>query len=251
MKDIFDLSGKVIVITGGLGLLGRQFTSALLERGAIVNVIDLQEPKKSTKKNVNFFAGDITSKNSIKTICSEIILKYKKIDVLINNAAINPDISSQTKTFENMDIESWNKEMNVNLTGTMLCSQIFGAKMKSGASIINISSIYGVVGPDQSIYKDGFTKPASYSVSKGGMIALTRYLAAYWGKKSIRVNCLVLGGVENGQSREFIKKYSEKTPMSRMARPNEFDGVIIYLASTASSYSTGSVYTVDGGFTTW
>jgi len=131
----------------------------------------------------------------------------------------------------------------------MLCCQVFGSLMKANSSIINIASIYGVVAPDQSIYPAGFTKPATYGVTKAGVIQLTRYLAAYWGQKQIRVNCLVCGGVENNQSIDFIKKYSAKTPLGRMARASDFIGILLYLASDQSGYTTGSVLTIDGGWT--
>jgi NAD(P)-dependent dehydrogenase (short-subunit alcohol dehydrogenase family) len=158
-------------------------------------------------------------------------------------------VASASTRFEDMSVEQWNREIAVNLTGTMLCCQVFGSVMESGASIINIASIYGLVAPDQSIYPTGFFKPAAYGVTKAGVINLTKYLAGYWGEKNIRVNCLVLGGVENSQDPTFIAKYASKTPLRRMADVNDYQGAIVYFASDASSYSTGSILCIDGGWT--
>jgi NAD(P)-dependent dehydrogenase (short-subunit alcohol dehydrogenase family) len=141
--------------------------------------------------------------------------------------------------------------MRINVTGAMLCCQIFGSVMPPGGSIINIASIYGLVAPDQRLYRRGFIKPAVYGASKGAIIALTKYLAAYWGGQSIRVNCLVPGGVFNGQDSAFVKRYAARVPLGRLAKPNEFNGIIIYLASNASSYSTGATFVIDGGWTAW
>lgn len=266
-KDLFDLSGKVIVLTGGLGLLGLNFAEALLEKGAILTLIDIvrtEEAEKilnerfgsvSSKERVSYQQGDITDKRCLIGIKEKCLQKFGKINILLNVAALNPKIEKgrskrQTKkTFEDTELDDWNEELNINLTGTMLCCQIFGSSMKRGSSIINVASVYAVVGPDQSIYPDGFIKPASYSASKGGIIALTKYLASYWGEKGIRVNCLSFGGVENGQDEEFIQKYSSKTFLKRMAQPNEYNGLVIYLSSDASSYMTGSNIIIDGGLT--
>lgn len=267
-KDIFDLSNKIIILTGGLGLIGLNYVEALVCRGGVVNIIDRVEKKGAEKilkskftsnqlSKIFYYPGDITSRQSLIKIRENVLVNLGRIDVLINNAALNPKVEGRSRkkssgqSFEDFGIADWQKEIAVNLTGTMLCCQVFGSKMKSGSSIINISSTYGIVGPDQGIYPRGFVKPVSYSVSKGGIISLTKYLAAYWGPKGIRVNCLAPGGVYNKQDNNFIKKYSARTPFGRMARPDEYNGLIIYLSSDASSYSTGAVYVVDGGWTAW
>lgn len=268
-QDIFDLSGKIIILTGGLGLIGLNYVRALTQKGATVNILDIKDETEArqtlnreisaeTLAKVHYYQADITDKRALERVRKEIMLKFKKIDVLINNAALNPKVEksdvklkSSSSTFEELNLDSWNNEINVNLTGTMLCCQVFGGKMKSGSTVINIASMYGVTAPDQSIYKKGFIKPATYGVSKAGVINLTKYLAAYWGKTGIRVNCLALGGVYAGQDKNFLKKYAARTPLGRMARADEFNGLLIYLCSDASSYATGAVFTVDGGWTAW
>jgi len=267
-KDIFNLKDKVVVLTGGLGLIGLNYVRALAERGAQVVIIDMvpeATAKKSldlnierkNRKNIFYFQGTITDRAALLEIKKMVLTRFHHIDVLINNAALNPKVEKSSRlhsagvTFEEYPLSDWEKELQVNLTGTMLCCQIFGSAMKSGASIINISSTYGIVAPDQSMYPKGFIKPATYGVSKGAIITLTKYLASYWGKKGIRVNCVAPGGVSNGQEQSFIKKYSAKTPLGRMARPDEYNGIIVYLASDASSYASGALFTIDGGWTAW
>ena len=268
-QDIFDLSGKIIILTGGLGLIGLNYVKALTQKGAIVNVLDIRDKKQASQilnekipnellANVHYHRVDITDKKELEKARKTIMLRFKRIDVLINNAALNPKVEksdvklkSTGNTFEELGLDSWNKEMAVNLTGTMLCCQVFGSIMKSGSSIINIASMYGVTAPDQSIYQKGFIKPATYGVSKAGVINLTKYLSTYWAKKAIRVNCMVLGGVYAGQNEEFLKKYAARTPLGRMAQADEFNGLLIYLSSDASAYATGAVFTVDGGWTAW
>lgn len=266
-KDIFDLSGKKILLTGGLGLLGMNFARSLLERGGILILLDLAEESEAKKilsskfdeeylSRIIYYKCDVTSVEQLQQTRKDIVARFGVIDVLINNAALNPKVEdkkleSDDNSFENLRLEDWNREISVNLTGTMLCCRFFGSVILAGSSIINISSIYGLVGPDQRIYPLGFIKPSAYSASKGAVISLTKYLATYWGERGIRVNCLVLGGVENGQSEDFIKLYSAKTPLRRMARIDEYNGMLLYLASEASSYSTGAIYVVDGGWTAW
>lgn len=267
-KDIFDLTGKNIIVTGGLGLIGREYLRALANKGAIVLALDIVSAPEAEKLLNEYFAGDergrihyfqgnITDRDSLVSVRDAVLKTYGHIDGLVNNAALNPkvetgsEVKSTGNRFEDMLLEDWNREMAVNVTGTMLCCQVFGAAMKSGASIINISSTYGLVGPDQRLYAAGFIKPATYSTSKGAVVALTKYLAAYWGNQGIRVNCVALGGVENSQDAEFVKRYSARTPLGRMARSNEYQGMIVYLSSDASSYCTGSVLSVDGGWTAW
>jgi len=265
---IFDLNNKTAIVTGALGLIGREHCKALSEAGANVVVTDVNQDlceefaKTLQTKSIGVYV-DVTKPESLKQ-CRDMVLKeFGHIDILVNNAAINdmfenPKAASEQSKFENYPLELWQKSIDVNLTGVFLCSQVFGsemAKQKSG-SIINIASTYGISAPDQSLYKkeDGtqtFYKPPAYSATKGAVIMFTKYLAAYWGKDGVRVNTLTPGGVENAQDEFFIQKYSAKTPLGRMAKPNDYKGALIFLASDASSYMTGANLIVDGGWTCW
>ncbi len=266
--EIFNLRNKTAIVTGALGLIGKEHCRALSEAGANVIVTDIDEnkcsefaetlPTESTGIEV-----DVTNKESIKELRDKILKRFGHIDILVNNAAINdmfenPKAASEQSKFENYPLELWQKSVDVNLTGVFLCSQILGfemAKQKNG-SIINVASTYGITAPDQSLYikEDGsqsFYKPPAYSATKGAVIMFTRYLAAYWGKEGVRVNTLTPGGVENNQDEFFINKYSAKTQLGRMAKPNDYKGALIFLASDASSYMTGANLVVDGGWTAW
>ncbi|MBS3944000.1 MAG: SDR family oxidoreductase [Melioribacter sp.] len=265
---IFDLSNKTAIVTGALGLIGKEHCKALSEAGANVVVADLDEilcvefAKTLSAKSIGL-SIDVTNPGSLKQCRNKVLEEFGHIDILVNNAAINdmfenPKAASEQSKFENYPLELWQKSVEVNLTGVFLCSQIFGsqmAKQKSG-SIINIASTYGITAPDQSLYKkeDGsqsFYKPPAYSATKGAVIMFTRYLAAYWGKDGVRVNTLSPGGVENSQDDYFIQKYSAKTPLGRMAKPDDYKGALVFLASNASSYMTGANLIVDGGWTCW
>lgn len=268
IKNIFSLEGKTAIVTGGAGLIGQMQCKALSEFGATVVVCDLdleKSEKIASGLNKNSFATtlDVTKEESINRVKNAVLSKTKRIDILVNNAAINDVFSSnisilEQSKFENYSLELWEKSLKVNLTGTFLCCKIFGnemAKRKSG-SIINVASTYGIVGPDQSIYFDEsgnqkFFKSPSYPTGKGGIINFTRYLAAYWGKENIRVNTLSPGGVENSQDEFFISNYSKKTMLGKMARPEDYMGAIVFLASDASSYMTGANLIIDGGWTAW
>lgn len=269
MKNLFDVTNKTVVITGGMGQLGTQYTKTLLENGTKVAVFDINIEKKNAyfqsqqgNPNLKLYKVDITKKEDIKQALERVVEDLGKPSVLINNAALDvPPGSSADESgpFENYPEKSWDKTVEVNLKGMFLTCQIVGGFMaeNGGGSIINISSIYGNVSPDQRIYeyraKGGkpFFKPVSYSVTKAGVINLTRYLATYWAPKKVRVNTLSLGGVFNNQDEQFLKEYVKRVPMGRMANEDEYNGAILFLASEASSYMTGSNLIIDGGWTAW
>lgn len=266
--ELFSLKNKTAIVTGALGLIGKEHCRALSEAGANVVVTDISEIKcdefARSLSTESFGIGiDVTNKESLIKLRDSVIKKFGHIDILVNNAAINdmfenPKAASEQSKFENYPLELWQKSVDVNLTGVFLCSQILGyemAKQKSG-SIINIASTYGISAPDQSLYikengSQSFYKPPAYSATKGAVIMFTRYLAAYWGKDGVRVNTLTPGGVENNQDEFFIQKYSAKTQLGRMAKPTDYKGALIFLASDASNYMTGANLIVDGGWTAW
>jgi NAD(P)-dependent dehydrogenase (short-subunit alcohol dehydrogenase family) len=266
--ELFSLKNKVAIVTGALGLIGKNHCYALAEAGANIVVCDLDENKckkfaiSLPSKSIGVCV-DITKKSSVENLKSKALKEFGKIDILVNNGAINdmfenPKTASEFSMFENYPIDMWQKSIDVNLTGTFLCSQIIGSELaKAGkGSIINIASTYGMVGPDQSIYKkpDGtqsFYKSPAYPATKGAIINFTRFLAAYWGNKGVRVNTLSPGGVENNQDEYFINNYSAKTMLGSMAAPDDYKGAIVFLASDASSYMTGTNLVVDGGWTAW
>jgi len=258
-NNLFDVKNKIAVVTGGLGTLGTEYAKTFLDYGAKVAVIDKVAPKKNHNLNsylqtgnIFFITTDITKKNEVKSALDLIKKKWGVPEILINNAAIDFPPQKSGEKFETYSSRIWQEVLDVNVTGVFFCCQIFGgamAKTKKG-SIINISSTYGVLSPNQNIYTN-FIKPASYGVSKSGVLNLTKYLATYWAKDGVRVNSLSLGGVFNDQPKDFVKKYSKLTPLGRMARKEEYNGAILFLASEASSYMTGSNLIIDGGWTAW
>ncbi|NWF89860.1 MAG: SDR family oxidoreductase [Ignavibacteriaceae bacterium] len=268
MNIMFSLEGKIALVTGALGLLGQEHCKALSEAGATVIAADLddnacEEFASSISKKAVGMKLDVTNKNSLLSARSRIVDTFGQLDVLVNNAAINdmledPKTSLEESKFENYPLEAWNKAINVNLTGVFLCSQILGSHMahRGSGSIINIASTYGMVAPNQSLYKDAsgnqvFFKPPAYSASKGAVVSFTKYLAAYWGERNVRVNALSPGGVQNNQAKYFVENYSALTPIKRMANKFDFKGALVFLASDASSYMTGANLVVDGGWTCW
>ena len=262
INNIFNLTNKVIILTGASGLLGTEYAHGLSQAGANVVLADLNFDKckklslnLNKKYDVNSFPIklDVTKINSINTMIKAVIKKFSKIDILINNAYFSEAGYTKIK-FENYDLDIWKKGLNVNLSGIFLCCQQIGKIMKKqkNGNIINISSIYGIVAPDQRIYGNTkIIKSALYSVTKSGVLNFTRYLASYWRQDGIRVNTLSLGGVEENQNSTFKKNYSNKTMIGRMAKKDEYVGALIFLSSNASSYMTGSNLVIDGGWTAW
>ena len=254
MKKItFNLENKNVVITGGNGFLGNQITNALLNEKANVYIIDIRKPQKKT--SAKYFKSDITNEKDLKKILKFFKLKKIKVDVLINNAAIDyPPLKSKKNNFklETFPGNLWDKDISVSLKGSYLCTKIFGSYMSrfNKGSIINVSSDLGIIAPDQRIYKNsGFIKPITYSVVKHGIIGLTKYTASYWGKKNIRCNAIAPGGIYNNQDSLFIKRINQLIPLRRMAKKNEYNGLILFLCSDLSSYMTGSIVVADGGRT--
>jgi NAD(P)-dependent dehydrogenase (short-subunit alcohol dehydrogenase family) len=260
----FALDGRVIVVTGGLGQLGRAFATALLEAGARVAVIDSAQPSSADFAGVDedrlrIFQADITSRPALEAALAAIEAAWGTPFGLVNNAALDapPDApAAENGPFEDYPESSFDRVMAVNVKGAMLCCQVFGAAMaRAGAgSIVNIGSIYGQLSPDQSLYQyrrdrgETFFKPVAYSVSKSALINLTRYLAAYWGKAGVRVNTLTFAGVFANQDEGFLEPYLKKVPIGRMARPDDYEGPVIFLMSDAARYMTGANMVVDGGF---
>ncbi len=266
VEDIFSLKNKVVILTGSAGKLGWQFSHILSAAGANVVLVDLQNEKNKRLEKIlrdkfhtkpTSLTLDISNIDDVKKLVSHTIKKYKKIDILINNAHLSSRSHKlRDNKFEEYPIELWDILVTKNLLGIFLCSREIGNLMskQNNGNIINISSIYGLVGPNQKIYgKSRLNSPVSYSVNKGGVVNLTRYLASYWSDKKIRVNTLTLGGVldQKTHSKTFVKNYSEKTIIGRMADIHDYDGAILFLSSDASSYMTGSNLIVDGGWTAW
>ena len=266
MDSLFSVEKDITVLTGVSGLLGIEYAKAFLERGARVYGIDirenaaLQDLKAKYPETFRFRSCNMTDKAELLAASEDLKKSFGPPTVLINNAAIDspPDApASENGPFESYPEASWDKVMDVNVKGVFLACQVFGATMakKNYGSIINISSIYGVVSPDQNLYEyrrqrgDNFYKPVTYSVSKSAILNLTRYLAVYWAKKAIRVNTLVIAGVYNNQDDNFLSNYRSRIPIGRMAEKNEYVGACIFLASKASQYMTGAQLVVDGGWT--
>ena len=266
MTGLFSLTQKTAVVTGALGLIGKKHCEALATAGANVVVADIdaeaaQAFAQQLGQNHIGIGLDVTSKQSLIDALNTILNKYDGLDILVNNAAINdkfedPAMAKELSAFENYPLEAFQRSLNVNVTGVFLSSQILGTHMalQGSGSIINIASTYGMVGPDQTIYRNAageqtFYKSAAYPVTKGAIINFTRFLAAYWGHTGVRVNTLSPGGVENGQTEDFIGNYSAKTLLGRMAKAADYQGALVFLASEASAYMTGANLVVDGGWT--
>jgi len=265
---LFDLSDKVIVLTGSAGRLGTNFANILSEFGANVILVDINEKENKKleeeiiqeyKTNPLSSNCNISEKKELAILVKKIIKKYGRIDGLVNNAFYSPrlNVNKSAMKFEEYSLNLWNDVISINLTGVFLCCQEIGkvmVKQKSGGSIVNISSIYGINGADQRIYGNSkLNSPPSYAATKGSIVNFTKYLAAYWNRKNIRVNTMTLGGVldKSYMDKKFIKNYSDKTMIGRMAESDEYNGALLFLLSNASSYMTGANLILDGGWSAW
>jgi NAD(P)-dependent dehydrogenase (short-subunit alcohol dehydrogenase family) len=255
--ESFTLSGKTIVVTGGAGILGRQMVNTLARAGANVGVLDVNAVSSEDMGNVLYLNTDITDRRAVEEAKQQIHKQFGTVAGLVNNAAAkSPNFF---ESFENFSSEDWHAVMNVNLYGAVVCSQVFGGPMaeRGEGSIVNILSIYGVMAPDQRIYEGSsyegrsINTPAVYSASKAALFGLTKYLAAYWGDKQVRVNAISPGGVYSGQNEVFVNRYRQRVPMGRMARDTEMSGALVFLLSDAASYITGQNIMVDGGLSAW
>jgi NAD(P)-dependent dehydrogenase (short-subunit alcohol dehydrogenase family) len=269
-KIELDFTGKIVVITGAAGILGAEFCKAFASLGAQVICLDSDLEKLSTmtsvfqkefeKSCIDFFPCDVSNKDDVESVISQVIKRYQKIDVLINNAATKSrNLKSFFEKFEDYSLDTWKEIMSVNLDGMFLMAQAVGRQMrlqKNGA-IIQTGSIYSLLGADQRIYQGShylggeINTPAVYTASKAGVIGLTKHLAALWGSDNIRVNAICPGGVESGQNEEFKNKYINRIPLGRMADKKDIVGPMVFLASDVASYITGQVLFVDGGLSAW
>jgi 2-deoxy-D-gluconate 3-dehydrogenase len=274
--DLFRLDGRVALVTGGAGLLGRRYCEALVQAGARVVVGDL-DLKRATdlasELNGSQAIGvglDVADPRSVQECVTRAVAAFGRLDILVNNAALTVRGGSETLSpaeyfapFEDYSLAVWNQALQTNLTGMLLCAQAAGKQMLrqtlAGGVIVNISSTYGVVAPDQRLYDDvrspyadtGFNTPVSYAVTKTAVLGLTRYLATYWANKNIRVNALTPHGVFDNHDETFVRNFVYRSPMGRMARNDEYRGALLFLVSDASSYMTGANLIVDGGWTAW
>lgn len=275
VKKAFDLKDRVAVITGGAGFLGVKHAEAVCEMGGIPVLVDLdshavkmraEEVARLCGGQALGVTGDITDPDQVFGILSETLKAFGKVDILINNAANNPKVDAhaswgkQWSRLEQFSLDVWTQDLAVGLTGSFLCSQIFGAEMarRERGVILNIASDLAIIAPDQRIYrKPGLpedmqaVKPISYSVVKAGLVGLTRYLATYWANKGVRANALCPGGVEAGQEVDFVSRLTNLIPMGRMAKRDEYKAAVVFLVSDASSYMTGTCVVMDGGRSCW
>lgn len=272
----FDLTGKTALITGAAGLLGVEHAAALLESGAGVVLTDIGEASlaaasESLSRNADSAriltrVMDVSLPDAIRVVAQELADSGKRVDILVNNAAIDPKVKGdhgvmETSRLENFPLDQWDLQIAVGLTGAYLCSQVFGSAMAKdgkGGVILNIASDLSVFSPDQRLYrKKGLTddmqpvKPVTYSVIKAGLIGLTRYLATYWADRGVRANALSPGGVFNGQGEEFVQRLTSLIPLGRMATQNEYRAAVQFLCSDASAYMNGQNIVIDGGRSVW
>lgn len=264
--NLFDLTGKVCVVTGGLGLIGRALVGGLADHGAHVVITDLDHAacvdRAAGVKGAMGHGADITKRESLEALRDAVLARFGRLDALVNNAAIDdkfdPANAAHESKFEHYPVERFRRSLDANVTGTFLACQVLGTPMAAAGrgSIINVASTYGLVAPDQKLYlkPDGtqaFFKGPAYPTGKHAVIGLTKFLAAYWGPAGVRVNTLCPGGVENAQDAWFQDNYAKRTPLGRMAAPTDYAGAVVFLCSDASGYMTGSNLVVDGGWTAW
>ena len=270
LPHLFDLSERVAIVTGGVGLLGTEFCKTLAEAGAAVMIADLNgEAARNLAASltqigfrITSHETDVTSPDSVKELVKETIKAFGRLDILVNSAALDPKFDphsskSHSGAFESYPVELWQQALDVNLTGAMLCCQAAVQPMleQGSGTIINLSSIYGISAPDQRLYQrvggPPQYKPVYYTVTKAGILGLTKYLSAYYAGKNIRFNALTPGGVYNGHDEEFLTAYAARSVMGRMAEKDEMNGALLFLASDASKYMTGANLVIDGGWTAW
>lgn len=256
------VKGKRILLVGATGVLGREYSQELAKDGAKLILADREQSdvlELAKELGAQSVVMDISSEVQINEGITKAAAAYDGFDGVVNNAAITGDVLTNMGAafadFEEYPLDLWQKTIDINLTGTFLVAREAGRVMKDaghGGSFINVSSIYGVMGPDHRIYKgQTFSSFPGYSASKAGVIGLTQWLATWWAQDQIRVNCLVPGGVYNGQAESFVDAYNNRIPLGRMANPDDMSGMVLYLLSDASSYCTGGIYNIDGGLGAW
>lgn len=273
LARVFDLTGRVAVVTGGSGLLGYKHAEAVAAAGGIPVIADLpatdpmaRAAQLSSAYGVPAlgFPTDITDPEQVRGLLAATVARFGSVDILINNAANNPKVESGAgpawSRLENLPLEVWQSDLAVGLTGAFLCCQIIGAEMarRNSGVIVNVASDLALIAPDQRLYRhDGLpedlqpVKPITYSVVKTALLGLTRYLATYWADRGVRVNAISPGGVYSGQPEDFVVRLTKLIPLSRMARVDEYQGAILFLCSDASSYMTGANLVIDGGRSCW
>ncbi len=271
--ELFRLDGRVALITGGAGLLGQRYCEALIEAGGRVVVADVDGARAATlahrlgDESALGVAMDVSDAASVQAGVDSAIERFGSLDILVNNAALTVRGGSERllkdyfAPFESYPQDVWELALGVNLTGMVLCAQAAGRQMlrQGRGVVVNISSTYGVVAPDQRLYEGvrspyadtSFNTPVSYAVTKSAVLGLTRYLAAYWGRQNIRVNSLTPHGVYDNHDETFVRNFAFRSPLGRMARNDEYRGALLFLVSDASSYMTGANLVVDGGWTAW
>ena len=261
LSRLFGLEGQVAVVVGGAGRIGRALCQALAQAGARVCVLDCDAGRaeevatdlQSSGLQCIAAAADATRPPDLERAVEEISRQLGRPSILVNSAQFRGQ-GFYSSAIDDYPLEAWNQVLAVNLTGVYLACQVFGRSMieHGGGRIVNLASTYGLVSPDPRIYGDsGVNSPVSYAASKAGVVNLTRYLAVHWRDKNVRVNCLVPGGVYDRQGEAFVEQYCQRTPLGRMATAEDYQGAILFLVSEASAYMTGSVLTVDGGWTAW
>lgn len=275
-RELFSLEGRVAVITGGLGLLGRQHAAAILAFGGVPILLDVKSDREVPDLRKHLadrgpasggpysLLADITDEESVMAAADAVIRRFGRVDILINNAANNPRMEAVAGTeftrLESFPLEQWDRDIAVGLTGAFLCSRVFGQRMarQSSGVILNIASDLAVIAPDQRIYRreelpddQQPVKPVTYSVVKSAIVGLTKYLATYWADRGVRVNSLSPGGVRDAQSEEFVNRLCRLIPLGRMAQGDEYRGAIAFLCSDASRYMTGANIVIDGGRSCW